>query len=181
MSRVGKKPILIPQGVEVEIKGQNVRVKGPKGEISREFRPELDIAMEDGKVIVKIKKETKQTKALWGLTRALIFNMVAGVTLGYEKKLEIEGVGFKANVDAGNLVLNMGFSHPVNVIAPEGIKFSVEKNVITISGIKKDLVGQMAAKIRQVKKPEPYKGKGIRYQGEQIRRKLGKKAVATSK
>ncbi|MBI2041764.1 MAG: 50S ribosomal protein L6 [Candidatus Nealsonbacteria bacterium] len=181
MSRIGKKPILIPQGVEVKIDGHKVTVRGPKGEISKEFRPEVDIVMEDNKIAVKVRGESKLVKSLWGLTRALIFNMVNGVVAGYEKKLEIEGVGFKANIEGDSLVLNMGFSHPVKVKGQEGIKFLVEKNVITVSGTDKGSVGQMAAKIRDVKPPEPYKGKGIRYQGEQIRRKLGKKAVATAK
>lgn len=181
MSRIGKKPILIPQGVEAKIEGQKVTVKGPKGELSLDFRPELDVALADNQITVKIKKDTKQVRALWGLTRALIFNLVNGVVSGYEKKLEIEGVGYKANLEGNNLVLNMGFSHPVKVEAPPGIKFSVEKLLITVSGIDKGLVGQIAAKIRDVRKPEPYKGKGIRYQGEQIRKKLGKKAVATAK
>lgn len=181
MSRIGRKLILIPEGVDVKIDGQKVFVKGPKGEISREFRPELTISLEDNKIFVKIKEETKEIKSLWGFVRASIFNMIKGVKDGYEKKLEIEGVGFKANVEGDSLVLGVGFSHSVKIKIPEGIKFSVEKNVITISGVDKGLVGQTAAKIRQVKKPEPYKGKGIRYQGEQIRRKLGKKAVATTK
>lgn len=181
MSRVGKKPILIPAGVDVKIEGQKVTVKGPKGEISREFRPELEIVLEDKNLLVKIKKETKQVQALWGLTRALLANLVKGVTDGYEKKLEIEGVGYKANVEGDQLVLNVGFSHLVKVKTPEGIKFLVEKNIITVSGINKELVGQITATIRAVRPPEPYKGKGIRYLGEHIRRKLGKKAVATAK
>ena len=181
MSRIGKKPILIPQGVEVKIDGRKVSVRGPKGEISKEFRPEIDIAVKDNNITVGAKGETKLAKSLWGLTRALIFNMVNGVVAGYEKKLEIEGVGFKANIEGDQLVLNIGFSHPVKIKTPDGIKFSVEKNVITISGIDKGSVGQIAAKIRDARPPEPYKGKGIRYAGEQIRRKLGKKAVATTK
>lgn len=186
MSRIGKKPILIPEGVEVKIDGQKVTVKGPKGEISREFRQEIAMAIEDGKILVKPKNEklalkNKLVKSLWGLSRALIANLVSGVKYGYEKKLEMEGVGFKANVDGDFLVLNVGFSHPVRIKTPGGIKFLVEKNIITVSGIDKELVGQLAATIRAVKPPEPYKGKGIRYLGEQIRRKLGKKAVATTK
>lgn len=181
MSRIGKKPIIIPENVEVKIDGQKVAVKGPRGEISIEFRPELDIVLEDNKITIKIKKETKQARSLWGLTRALIANLVKGVTDGYEKKLEIEGVGYKANIEGNSLVLNLGFSHPVRVDAPEGIKFLAEKNIITVSGINKELVGQIAAKIRRAKPPEPYKGKGIRYSGEYIRRKLGKRAVATTK
>lgn len=181
MSRIGKKPILIPQGVDVKIDRQKVTVKGPKGEILKEFQPGIDISMEDNKVIVKSKGNDKKARSAWGLSRVLIFNMIKGVQEGYERKLEIEGVGFRANVEGDNLVLNIGFSHPVRIKVPVGIKCSVEKNVITISGIDKELVGQTAAKIREVKKPEPYKGKGIRYAGEKIIRKLGKKAVATTK
>lgn len=181
MSRIGKKPIEIPQGVQVQIDGRRVTVKGSRGEISREFRPELGIVLEDNKIAVKVKKESKQTNAFWGLTRALLANMVKGVTDGYEKKLEIEGVGFRASVETDNLVLNIGFSHPLRVKIPEGIKISVEKNIIIIAGIDKESVGQTAAKIRALRRAEPYKGKGIKYAGEQIRRKLGKKAVATTK
>lgn len=178
MSRVGKKPILIPQGVEVKVEGQKVLVKGPKGELSREIRPELKVELKDGQLVVSPSVETKATSALWGLTRQLLNNMVHGVQQGYERKLEIEGLGFKAALEGENLVLSVGFSHPVKIEAPARIKFSVEKNIITVSGADKELVGQTAANIRKVKKPEPYKGKGIRYLGERIRRKEGKKAVA---
>lgn len=177
MSRVGKKPILIPTGVEVKIDGQKVVVKGPKGEISREIRPEIKIAAEEGKIVISPQRETKETSAFWGLTRALVFNMVKGVTEGYEKKLQIEGIGFRANVEGDSLVLKLGFSHPVKVQQPEGIKFVVEKNIVTISGYNKELVGQLAAKIRKISPPEPYKGTGIRYVGEIVRRKAGKKVV----
>lgn len=180
MSRVGKKPIQIPQGVEVKISGQKVMVRGPKGELSREVRPEIGVEVKEGKILVSPKIETKKTKALWGLTRALIANMIKGVTEGYEKKLEIEGIGFRASVEGENLVLSVGFTHPVKIKAPEGIKFSVEKNIITVSGTDKELVGQMAAKIRAIRPPEPYKGKGIRYVGEQVRRKVGKKAATAA-
>ena len=180
MSRVGKKPIQIPQGVEVKISGQKVMVRGPKGELSREVRPEIGVEVKEGKILVSPKIETKKTKALWGLTRALIANMIKGVTEGYEKKLEIEGIGFRASVEGENLVLSVGFTHPVKIKAPEGIKFSVEKNIITVSGTDKELVGQMAAKIRAIRPPEPYKGKGIRYVGERVRRKVGKKAATAA-
>jgi large subunit ribosomal protein L6 len=183
MSRVGKKPILIPEGVEVKIEGNIVRIKGLKGELSREIRPEIKVEIKEDKIFVQPFSEkswTKQTKAFWGLTRALIFNMVEGVTAGFEKKLEIQGIGFRAAVEEEELVLNVGFSHPVKIKIPQGIKISVEKNIITISGIDKELVGQIAAKIRKVKPPEPYKGKGIRYVGEQVRRKVGKKVVGTT-
>ena len=179
MSGVGKKPILIPGGVEVKVEGQRVMVKGPKGELSRMVRPELGVEVKDNQIFIYRAIETKQTSALWGLTRQLINNMVQGVNQGYEKKLEIEGLGFKAVLDGQNLVLSVGFSHPVKIEAPPNIKFSVEKNIITVSGIDKELVGQTAAIIKRVKKPEPYKGKGIRYLGERIRRKEGKKVVAT--
>lgn len=179
MSRIGKKPILIPEDVKVVIDGQLVRVNGPKGELQREVRPEIKVSLEGNEILVKPVKETKKTKAFWGLTRTLIANMIGGVTKGYEKKLEIEGIGYRANLEGENLILLVGFSHPVKIRQPEGIKFSVDKNMITVSGIDKQLVGQIAAKIRAVRKPEPYKGKGIRYEGEQVRRKAGKKAVTS--
>jgi large subunit ribosomal protein L6 len=175
MSRIGKKPIAIPQGVEVKIEGQKVVVRGPKGEISREIRPEIKVEVKDGKIFV-----SGDNKAFWGLTRALIYNQVLGVTEGYEKKLEIEGVGYRASLEGEDLLLSVGFTQPVKIKKPEGIKFSVEKNVITVSGIDKELVGQISAKIRKVRPPEPYKGKGIRYQRGRVRRKLGKRAVATA-
>ena len=179
MSRIGKKPIEIVQGVEVKITGQKVVVKGLKGELSFEVRPEIKVEVKEGKVFVTPQIETKKTNAFWGLTRALLQNMITGVTEGYEKKLEIEGVGYKANLEAEDLVLNIGFSHPVKIKRPEGIKFSVEKNTITVSGIDKGLVGEVSAEIRKIRPPEPYKGKGIRYAGEHVRRKVGKKAVST--
>ena len=180
MSRIGKKPIEIPQGVEVKITGQQIMIKGPKGELSQGVRPEIKVEVKEGKIFVTSQIETKKSKALWGLTRALLQNMTKGVVEGYEKKLEIEGVGYRANLEGQDLVLNVGFSHSVKIKAPEGIKFAVEKNIITVSGIDKGLVGQTAAKIRGVRPPEPYKGKGIKYVGEQIRRKVGKKAVTTA-
>ncbi len=187
MSRIGKKPILIPDGVEVKIEGDTVKVKGPKGEISQKIRPELKIlGIEDKKIQVMIQERgaslrtPKLTKALWGLTRALIYNMVEGVKNGFEKKLEIQGVGYKAQGEGSNLTLNVGFSHSVVLKVPEGIMVAVEKNIITISGINKEAVGQFAAIIRKVKPPEPYKGKGIRYLGEKVRRKVGKKVVTTA-
>ena len=177
MSRVGKKPILIPENVEVKIEGQKVIIKGPKGELSREIRPEIKVEVKGNQIFVFPKEETKKTKAFWGLTRTLLANMIKGVTEGYEKKLEIEGLGFKALVEGEDLKLLVGFTHPVAIKAPQDIKFSVEKNVITVSGIDKEKVGLVAATIRKVKPPEPYKGKGIRYQGEIVRRKVGKKVV----
>lgn len=177
MSRIGKKPIEIPKGVEVKIEDNVVIVKGPKGELQKKIRPEIKVEVKENEILVSPEKETKKTNAFWGLTRTLIFNMIKGVTEGYEKKLEIQGVGYKTNLEGEDLVLQVGFSHPVKIDKVEGIKFEVEKNIITISGIDKELVGQIAAKIRKVRKPEPYKGKGIRYLGEEVRRKPGKKVV----
>jgi len=179
MSRVGKKPIEIPEGVDLKIEGQTVIVKGPKGELKKEFPSVLKIEIEDKKIFVKTQSELKEMKALWGTSRAILANMVKGVKEGFEKKLEIEGLGYRANLEGNNLVLFLGFSHPVKFACPEGIKFLVEKNIITVSGIDKELVGKVAAEIRKIKPPEPYKGKGIKYLGEIIRRKMGKKAVAT--
>ncbi len=188
MSRVGKKPILIPQGVEIKIQGNKVTVKGPKGEISKDFRPEISIEMKEDKIFVLPQKEilekkkisgrkAKQVKSLWGMTRMMIENMVKGVVSDFEKKLEIEGVGFKAEVVGQEVSLSVGFSEPVKTKIPEGLNVSIQKNVIAISGIKKDLVGQFASILRKVKPAEPYKGKGLKYQGEIIRRKVGKKVV----
>jgi large subunit ribosomal protein L6 len=177
MSRIGKKPIKIPEGVEVKIEESKVTIKGPKGELSQKIRPEVKVEFKNGQILVEPKVDSKRTKAFWGLTRALLNNMVNGVQQGYEKKLEIQGIGYKANLEGDNLVLMVGFSHPVKMEIPEEVKVAVEKNIITVSGIDKELVGLVAAKIRKVKPPEPYKGKGIRYLGEQVRRKAGKKVV----
>lgn len=180
MSRVGKKPISIPKGVEIKDEGQKINVKGPKGELSFEIHPEIKIKIEEEKISVLQPEKTKKNKSLWGLTRTLIANMIQGVTEGYEKKLAIEGLGYKAMLQENDLILQVGFTHPVKIKASEGIGFLVEKNIITVSGIDKTLVGQVAAKIRKVKPPEPYKGKGIRYLGEVVRRKVGKKVVGTT-
>ncbi|MFQ6049940.1 MAG: 50S ribosomal protein L6 [Candidatus Paceibacterales bacterium] len=179
MSRIGRKPIPIPEGVEVKIENQKVIIKGPKGELSQEVRPEIKVEIKEGNIFVLPTIQAKKTKAFWGLTRALLNNMVRGVTEGYEKKLEIQGLGYKAILEGENLVLSVGFTHSVKIKTPPGIKLSVEKNIITVSGIDKELVGQIAAKIRKVRPPEPYKGKGIRYLGEVVRRKAGKKVVTT--
>lgn len=179
MSRIGKKPIEIPKDVEVKVESNTVIIKGPQGELQKELPFEIKIEIKDDKIFVTPGKETKRTKALWGLFRTLISNMVEGVTKGYEKKLEMHGVGYKANLEEEDLILLVGFSHSVKIDKVEGIKFLVEKSIITISGIDKELVGQIAAKIRKVRPPEPYKGKGIRYLGEEIRRKTGKKAATT--
>lgn len=178
MSRIGKNPILIPKDVEVKIENQEVTVKGPKGELSREVRPEIKVSQKDGKIFVLPQRETKKTKAFWGLTRSLVANMVQGVSEGFEKKLRLKGLGFKAEVKDNILVLRVGFSHPVSVKTPEGIKFSMEGNIVTVSGIDKEKVSQTAASIRKIRKPEPYKGIGIRYIDEVVRRKPGKR-VAT--
>jgi large subunit ribosomal protein L6 len=179
MSRVGKKPILIPESVEAEVKDQKVTIKGPEGELSKEIRPEIKVEVKGNQILISPQAETKKTKAFWGLTRALLANMVKGVTEGFEKKLEIEGLGFRAAVKDEILELFVGFSHPVEIKAQKDIKFSVEKNIITVSGVDLEKVSQIAAAIRKVKPPEPYKGKGIRYLGEVVKRKVGKKAIAT--
>lgn len=183
MSRIGKKPIEIPAGVEVKISDNKVMIRGPKGEISRGFRPEIKIETKDNKILIQPLPEKaglKEIKSLFGLTRMLIANMVDGVTVGFEKKLEIEGVGFKAEVVGDELILYVGFSHPVRLKIPKGIKISIEKNIISVSGIDKELVGQFSSIIRKVKPMEPYKGKGIKYSGEIVRRKVGKKVAATT-
>lgn len=178
MSRIGKKPIEIPEGIKIEISDSEIKVLGPKGELKQKIHPEIKIEVKDSKVLVLPKSElSKKGRGLWGLYGAIVKNMIEGVTKGFEKKLEIEGVGFRANIEGDNLVLNLGFSNPVKIKKIEGINFSVEKNVITVSGIDKEKVGFMAALIRDQKRAEPYKGKGIRYQGEKIRRKEGKKVV----
>lgn len=179
MSRIGKQPIDIPAGVEVKINGNLVMVKGPKGELQREIVREMKIEQNGQQIILTPAINNKKTSALWGLSRMLIANMVEGVTTGFEKKLEIEGVGFKAAPAGADLNLSLGFSHPVVFRAPAGVSFKVEKNVITVIGINKEMVGQAAANIRKLKKPEPYKGKGIRYQGEVVKRKAGKRAVGS--
>lgn len=177
MSKIGSQPIFIPSGVEVKINGNLVSVKGPKGELEREIVREIKVEQKDNALILSPAKNTKKTPALWGLFRMLLFNMIEGVTKGFEKKLEIEGIGYKAALQGKDLNLNLGYSHAIRFAAVPGIDFKIEKNVITISGTDKELVGQTAANIRALRKPEPYKGKGIRYQGEVIKRKAGKKAV----
>jgi len=181
MSRIGKKPILIPEKVEISVNGDEVFVKGPKGSLRITKQSVIDVKIEGAEVVLSINgKDSKSSNAFWGLTRSLINNMVDGVLNGHEKKLEIEGVGFKIELKGDTLVMALGFSHPVEFSAPEGIKLAVEKNVISVSGIDKTLVGQVAANIRKLKKPEPYKGKGIRYQGEVVRRKAGKRAASAA-
>lgn len=180
MSRIGKKPIIIPQGVEININQNKVEVKGPKGSLIRQLRPEIKIEQKGDKILVSLEKnkeKIKQLKAFWGLTRMLLYNMVEGVTKGFEKKLEIEGIGYKAEVAGKELILSVGFSHPNKLMIPDGLEVKVEKNIIIVAGINKELVGHFASQIRKVRPTEPYKGKGIKYQGEVVRRKAGKKAA----
>jgi large subunit ribosomal protein L6 len=182
MSRIGKKPIPIPKGVSVEIDGQRVKVTGPKGTLEQTFRPEVKIEQQDGQIVVSRSGESKTERALHGLTRTLIANMVQGVTEGFTKTLEISGVGYRVAREGDALVFSLGFSHPVRVEPPPGITFNVETPTrFSVSGIDKQLVGQKAAEIRKLKEPEPYKGKGITYTGERIRRKAGKQGKVGGK
>ena len=176
MSRIGKMPIAIPAGVTVELAENNkVTVKGPKGTLERVMAPEMELKLEDGQLTVTRPNDLKRNKALHGLTRTLINNMVVGVTNGYEKKLEVNGVGYRAAKQGKKLTLNLGYSHPVEMEDPEGVETVVEgTNVIFVRGIDKEKVGQYAAEIRDKRRPEPYKGKGIKYADEHIRRKVGK-------
>lgn len=175
MSRIGKLPINVPAGVSVAIKGLDVTVKGPKGELSQTFRPEIGIALEGETILVTRSSDVKQHRAWHGLTRSLLNNMVLGVSQGFVKNLEIQGIGYKAEELPTGVKLIVGYSHTVEYKAPEGVKISVEKNTkLRIEGIDKQAVGHVAAEIRKVRPPEPYKGKGIRYVGEQVRRKAGK-------
>lgn len=175
MSRIGKKPIAVPAGVEVKIDGHTVTVKGPKGTLSRALPEEMNIAMENGEITVTRPNDNIKERSLHGLTRTLINNMVVGVTAGFEKKLEIQGVGYNAQMQGKNLKLSLGFSHPVIVEPPEGVTITTPSSVvIVVSGADKEKVGMTAAEIRSWREPEPYKGKGIRYSGEYVRRKAGK-------
>ena len=176
MSRIGKLPVKIDAGVTITVDDSNVvTVKGPKGTLSQQMHPDMQIEQDNGVLTVKRPSDDKAHRALHGLTRSLIHNMVVGVTTGFEKKLEIVGTGYRAQLQGKNLVLNMGFSHPVEFQPPEGITFDVPSATsITVSGIDKEVVGQIAAEIRSFREPEPYKGKGIKYAGEHIRRKEGK-------
>ena len=175
MSRIGRKPVVVPKGVTVQLQGNSVAVKGPRGELRRSLHPEMQIALDKDQFTVARPSEEKRHKALHGLTRTLVQNMVEGVSKGFTKTLEIQGVGYKAEAKPYGVNLIVGYSLPVKYEAPKGIKISVDNNtVVKIEGADKELVGQVAAELRSVRPPEPYKGKGIRYQGEQVRRKAGK-------
>lgn len=178
MSRIGKKPIEIPKGVEVKLNGKHIEVKGPKGKLEFDIHPEINVRIEDNKIVVERPSDKKIHKALHGTMRQIINNMIEGVTKGFSKELEIVGTGYRARMEGNKLVINVGFSHPVEILPPPGIQFEVEgQNIIRVKGIDKQLVGDVAAQIRRIRPPEPYKGKGIRYRGEVIRRKAGKAGV----
>lgn len=180
MSRIGRMPISVPSGVEVKVDGSTVSVKGPRGELSRRFDADMAIALDDGVVSVSRPTDQARHRALHGLTRSLINNMVVGVSEGYEKVLEIHGVGYKAEQRGKALVLSVGYSHTVEMDPPEGVEFALDSpTVLRVKGIDKEKVGQVAAEVRKVRPPEPYKGKGIRYQGEHVRRKAGKATVGS--
>jgi large subunit ribosomal protein L6 len=175
MSRIGKRPIPVPPKVTVTINGQHVAVKGPKGELSRTLPPEVEVVQEGDTILVNRRNESRPARQRHGLCRTLIANMVEGVSQGFQKRLEIQGVGYRAQVQGRNLVLNVGYSNPVQIEPPDGIQVAVENNTnVIVSGIDKEIVGNTTARIRAVRPPEPYKGKGIRYAGEVVRRKAGK-------
>jgi large subunit ribosomal protein L6 len=175
MSRIGRKPVVVPKGVTLTLSGSSLSVKGPKGELSRIFHPEMTLEVKGEELLVTRPSDEPKHRALHGLTRSLVQNMVDGVSKGFIKTLEIQGVGYKAEPKPFGLQLALGFSHPVQYKAPAGIKFTVDNNtIVKIEGADKEMVGQVAAEIRSLRKPEPYKGKGVRYQGEQVRRKAGK-------
>ena len=177
MSRIGRKPVSVPDAVTVSIAPGNIAVKGPKGELSQAYSQDMSVAQEDGTIVVARPTDRGEHRALHGLTRSLIANMVEGVTDGFEKRLEIQGVGYRAALKGKNLELALGYSHPVPIEAPEGIEFEVpQPTEVIIRGIDKQLVGEIAANIRKKRPPEPYKGKGIRYEGEYVARKVGKRA-----
>lgn len=180
MSRIGKQPVTVPDGVDVQVNGTRVRVEGPKGEVEEKFHPDMEIRLRDGEIVVERPTNRPRHRALHGLTRSLIANMVEGVTEGFEKSLEIHGVGYRAVKKGSDVELNLGFSHPVLYEVPDGIDLEVESpTLLHVRGADKQLVGEVAAELRGIRPPEPYKGKGIRYVGEEIRRKAGKAAVST--
>ena len=182
MSRVGKKPIIIPDGVEVKLEGKNISVKGPKGtlELVVNEKSLVNLAEEEGQKVINVNPvsgEDREAVAMWGTTRSLVANLITGVTDGFSKSLEVVGVGYKVNAKGKDVVVfEVGYSHPVEFKLPEGIEVNIEKNTVTVSGIDRQTVGEVAARMRKIKKPEPYKGKGIRYSDEQVRRKAGKAA-----
>lgn len=180
MSRVGKKPVPIPQGTKIDLNGSAITVTGPKGTLSRELHPDITASIEGNEIVFARPNDLKKNRSLHGLTRALVNNMVEGVSEGFSRQLEIKGVGYRAEMRGSTLVLYLGYSHPIAFIPPEGITIAIQpkENKMTITGIDKELVGQCAANIRALRKPEPYKGKGIRYVGEMVRTKAGKKAGA---
>ena len=177
MSKIGKKPITIPENVEVQMKDGILKFKGANGTFDLKILPYINTEIKEGVILFSPENNSKQARANWGTVRALASNAIIGVTRGFNKILEMEGIGYRANLEGGVLVLSLGFSHPVKFTPPEGVKISLEKNTIKFFGVDKALVGEIAAKIRAFKKPEPYKGKGIRYQGEIVRRKAGKKVA----
>jgi large subunit ribosomal protein L6 len=177
MSRIGRKPIPIPEGVEIDVKPGAVTVKGPKGELSQSLSRDMKVSVEDGTLTVERPTDRSEHRALHGLSRSLIANMVEGVTDGFERRLEIQGVGYRANLKGKSLEMALGFSHPVTIEAPEGIEFEVpQPTEVVVRGIDKQLVGETAARVRKARPPEPYKGKGVRYAGEYVARKVGKRA-----
>lgn len=181
MSKIGQLPIKIPAGVAIEVKEKMVNITGPKGELSTNFLNNLlNIEIKDNELIVSIKKDNKNSRSVWGTTRMLLANNVTGVTDGWKKQLELVGTGYRSEVQGDTLVLTVGYSHPVNVKAPKGITFRVEKNIVNVDGVDKQLVGQVAANIRSSRPPEPYKGKGVKYVDEVVRRKAGKAAKAAA-
>jgi len=183
VSRVGRMPVAVPAGVQVDIQGTSVTVKGPKGQLHFDFHPDMQVGMQDGAIVVSRPSDNKVHRALHGLTRALLANMVQGVSNGFSRELVIEGVGYRADLQGANLVLSVGYSHPVVITPPPGITFEVARGNrnVTVQGIDKQVVGEIAARIRRVRPPEPYKGAGIAYAGEQIRRKAGKAGKAGAK
>jgi large subunit ribosomal protein L6 len=176
MSRIGRLPVAVPSGVQIKIDGHHVSVKGKRGELSREFHPDIKIELSDGKVLVTRPSDLPQHRALHGTVRALLANMVQGVSEGFRKTLQIEGVGYRATLEGSNLVFYLGYSHPIKVEPPAGIKFTADEKAktVTIEGNDRELVGQVAANLRKLRPPEPYKGKGVLYQGERVRHKAGK-------
>lgn len=180
MSHIGKQPIVLPTGVTVQVNDGLVVVKGPKGELTFKHHPAISVSVENNQIVCRIEKSSKRSAALWGTTRARLNNLVKGVAEGFSRALELHGVGYRAAVKGSTLELSLGFSHPVQVTAPAGITFSVVKEVLTVQGINNEVVGQIAADIRKIRPPEPYKGKGIRYVGEKIQRKVGKVVGTTA-